>query len=181
MFEFTTHTVATRRGPRHVVEMRPTQTCVLGRARLEFMRRETHGSGRPSHVERELRAFVRDSPVSVSAVVMRCRTDEGSWGTDPSLAEAEGRELVDRLLEIQLPLYRELLEQGVKLIVHVETAAHDVAMFRAALEVAAAEAGTSLIRQRVVYFTSSFDSAMTTLADLLPGIESRGGLERARG
>lgn len=149
--------------------MRPVETRILGRARLEQMRRVPM---RPGNVERELRAFVRESRQTISAVVLRCRTDHGAWGTDPHLDQADGRELVDRLMAMQLPVYRELLERGVMLFLHVEAAPHDVRLFRDALQTTA-RSSTPVIRQRVIFVTSSFESALPTVAQLLPGIETR--------
>ncbi|GEM_PF-3926670 len=176
MFNFTTTTITTRRGPRRIVVVCPTDQVLVGRARLELIRGGHQHPQTLAQVDASIVEFVRSQGESIDVVMMRCEHESGSWGTDPSLDPAASQALVEFLLDSQCMLYRELFDLGVKLFIHVETQPHDVQLFRAEMTSRAENdptGRTKRLRQRVAFFSLGYARALERVGDILPSIESQ--------
>jgi len=125
---FTEHEFETPEGRRVALLATPVERVVVGRDRLEQLRREHPGGD----IDREILEHARRRAGQDQIIVFQGRAPdgEGSWRLDPDLEEQERLELGYHLVADELPTYRRLLAAGVYALVHVDWGRRGVRAYR---------------------------------------------------
>jgi hypothetical protein len=183
-FRFDDAVIETRKGDRRALVVTPTQTVLVGRARLQELRRK----GAIGQVDRELVERVNSAEGRYDCVVFRGRGADSShyYRLDETLDEHEFAELARRLIVSKLPCWRSLLERGVPAIVHTEFGSSAMHLRNACRELAQskspdpnagkriAEVDVWLLAHMVFFFSQNYDATMgTLLPDKLPLLDLR--------
>ncbi len=187
-FAFEDATIDTRRGPRRALVMAPEAAYLVGRERLEELRR-----GGESPIDESVaahfatRALAGREPYRV--VVFRGRHSgrhDWSWRLDERLDAPDLQELCWRLAAKQLTIWRDMLRRGAWVMVHTDLGSSAAPLrqgVRALIDDPRRLEGVApeiqeidewILRHLVFYFSGSFETAMAeTLPDKLPLVEAR--------
>lgn len=130
-FSFSEQVVATRKGPRVAMVVRPRGHYVLGRAWFDKLRAHAGSRSRANPFIDEVAR--RGGRVRVFVFCGRTEDGAGSYQLDDNFSPAELLVHAQAILHAQLPIYREFLRAGVSANVHVGWSARQCDAFREAL------------------------------------------------
>jgi hypothetical protein len=117
-FDITEQAVGRGTGARHVMVITPRRSTIVGRKRLDDLRKP---SG-ISRVERWLIEQARERGASARILLFRAVNNEGErvWQFDPSLSEPDLEDGGLVMSKALLPFHRRLMASGVVLMVHTD-------------------------------------------------------------
>lgn len=176
--------IETRRGPREALIVTPDREMVVGRDRLDDLRRVDD----PGALDETILDAARRHP-NANYLIFRGRGEDGGvrYRFDDALSDDEARELAGRMVRSQLKTYRRLVAAGMHLLLHAELGFREVELFRSETRVALAEierasglpdavqALDAWILQHLTYFFAISYAKLIeeTLPSLLPLLERR--------